>query len=148
MSKKNLHLSKEQMTIIKTTTTSVNSTLQKVNQNEKVLKEGLSKLLNYSTHKVKDIEEEIQSVSLINEQFRLIQRVDENQHSFEILIHAFVHASQGILRPQMITAEKIKSLIAKQKLPTGLDYPNFSFPELQKIINSTRSYKQNIWFMC
>jgi hypothetical protein len=80
-----LHLSNKQMTIIKTTITSVNSTLQKVNQNEKVLKEGLNKLLNYSTHKINELEEEIENVNLINEQFRLIQRgIDKSQHSFEI----------------------------------------------------------------
>jgi hypothetical protein len=43
-----LHLSKEQ---IKTTITSVNVTTQKVEQNEKPLKEGFDKMLNYSTHK-------------------------------------------------------------------------------------------------
>jgi uncharacterized protein YoxC len=69
------------MTIIKTTITSVNSTLQKVNQNEKVLKEDLNKLLNYSTHKINELEEEIGNVNLIDEQFRLIQRgVDESQY--------------------------------------------------------------------
>jgi hypothetical protein len=52
-----LHLSNEQMTIIKTTITSVNSTLQKVNQNEKVLKEGLNKLSNYRMHKINELEE-------------------------------------------------------------------------------------------
>ena len=61
-----LHLSKEQMTIIKTTITSVNSTLQKVNQNEKVMAEGLIKMLNYSTHKFNEIEEKIKNVNLIN----------------------------------------------------------------------------------
>jgi hypothetical protein len=45
-----LHLAKEQMTIMKTTITSVNSTLQRVNQNERVLENGLTQLLNYSTH--------------------------------------------------------------------------------------------------
>jgi hypothetical protein len=57
------------------------------------------------------MEEEIQNVNLINEQFRLIQRgVNESQDSFEILIDAFVHAEQGILQSQLITAKKIKSL--------------------------------------
>jgi hypothetical protein len=85
------------MTIIKTTITSVNSTLQKVNQNEKVLKEGLNKLLNYSSHKINELEG-IGNVNLINEQFLLIQRgVGESQHSFEILIDAFVHAEQETL---------------------------------------------------
>jgi hypothetical protein len=130
-----LHLAKEQMTIIKTTITSVNSTLQKVNQNEKILKEWLTKLMNYSAHKFSDLEEEIKNVNLIKEQFRLIQRgVDESQHSFEILIDAFLHVEQGILQPQLMTAEKIKSFMKTQRLPNGLDYPNFPFPELQKIV--------------
>jgi hypothetical protein len=44
------------------------------------------KLLNLCTHKFSELEEEIRNVSLINEQFRLIQRgVDESQHSFEII---------------------------------------------------------------
>jgi hypothetical protein len=110
-----LHLLKEQMTIIKTTITSVSSTLQKVNQNEKVLKEGLSKLLNYSTHKFNELEE-IRNANLVNAQFRLTQRgVDESQHSFEILIDAFVHAEQGTLQPQLITAEKIKEFLRNTK---------------------------------
>jgi hypothetical protein len=140
-----LHLSKEQMTIIKTTiNTSVNSTLQKVEQNEKSLKESLEQMLNYSTHSFSELEEETRNVNLINEQFRLIQRgIDESQHSFEILIDAFIHAEQGTLQPQLITAEKIKSLLDHLQLPNGLDYPNLSFPELQKLITpSTYSYKQ------
>jgi hypothetical protein len=32
----------------------------------------------------------------------------ESQHSFEILIDAFIHAEQGTLQPQLITAEKIE----------------------------------------
>jgi hypothetical protein len=79
------HLSNEQMTIIKTTITSVNSTLQKVNQNEKILTKGFNELLNYSTHKFSELQEEIRNVNVLNEQFRLIQRgVDESQHSFDI----------------------------------------------------------------
>jgi hypothetical protein len=69
-----------------------------MNLNVKVLKEDLSKLLNYSMHKINELEEDIGNVNLINEHFRLIQRgIDESQHSFEILIDAFVHAEQGTL---------------------------------------------------
>jgi methyl-accepting chemotaxis protein len=147
--KEYLHLSKEQMTVIKTTITSVNSTLQKVNQNERTLRDGLSRLLNYSTHKFDELEEEIRNVNLINEQFRLLQRgVDESQHSFETLIDAFVHAAQGTLQPQLITSEKIRSLLKTQKLPNGLDYPNFPFSELQRIITpSTYAYKQYLVYI-
>jgi hypothetical protein len=143
-----LHVSKEQMTIFKTTITSVNATMQKVEQNEKVLK-GFYEMLNYSTHKFCELEEEIRNVNLINEQFRLIQRgVDESQHSFRTLIDAFVHAEQGTLQPQLITAKKIKNLLGNQKLPSCLDYPNFPFPELQKIITpSTYSYNKYLIYV-
>jgi hypothetical protein len=71
--------------------------------------EGLTELANFSARKFNDIEEEIRNVNLINEQFRMIQRgIDESQHSFEILIDAFVHAEQGTLQPQLITAKKKK----------------------------------------
>jgi hypothetical protein len=144
-----LHLANEQMTIIKTTVSSVNSTLQRVNQNEKVLETGLNKLLNYSNHKFYEMTEEMENVNLINEQFRLIQRgIDECQHSFETLIEAFVHAEQGTLQPQFITAEKIRNLIATQRLPSGLDYPNFPFPELSKIITpKIYSYKKYLVYV-
>jgi hypothetical protein len=109
--------------------------LQRVNQNERILESGLSKLLNYSTREFLALEEEIGNVNLLNEQLRLVQRgIDECQHSFEILIDAFVHAEQGSLQPQLITAEKIKNLVTTQKLPSGTDYPNFPFPDLSKII--------------
>jgi hypothetical protein len=144
-----LHLSKEQMTIIKTTITSVNSTIQKVNQNERILKEGLAKLSNYSTHRFNELEEEVKNVGLINEQFRLVQRgVDESQHSFEILIDAFVHAEQGTLQPQLITAEKNKNFLRAQRLPNELDYPHLPFPELQKVLTpSTYSYKHYLIYV-
>jgi hypothetical protein len=127
-----LHLSKEQMTTVKTTTASVNSTLKKVNKNENILREGLKKLYNYSTSRINKIEEEMTYINLIKEQFPLIQKgIDESQHSFEILIDAFVHAEQGILQPQLITYEEIRSLLETQKMPLGLGYPNFPFHELQ-----------------
>jgi hypothetical protein len=144
-----LHLSKEQMTVIQTTITSVNTTLQRITQNEKVLKEGLMRLSNYSSQKFKEIEEEVHNVNLINEQPRIVQRgIDESQHSFEVMLDAFVHAEQGSLQPELITAEKIRKLLKEQKLPQGLDYPNFPFSELQRIITpSTYSYKQYLVYV-
>jgi hypothetical protein len=92
-----------------------------VNQNEKILDNGLNKLFNYSEHKFQKLEE-IGNVNLLNEQLRLVQRgVDESQHSFETLIEAFVHAEQGVLQPQLITVQKIRNLVTMQKLPPGTD---------------------------
>jgi hypothetical protein len=48
----------------------------------------------------------------------------------------------------LITAEKIKNFLRSQKLPGGLDYPNFPFPALQKIITpNTHSYKQYLVYI-
>jgi hypothetical protein len=93
--------------------------------------------------------EEVVNVNLLNEQLRLVQRgLDECRHSFEILIDAFVHAEQGTIQPQLITAEKIKSVIMNQKLPTGTDYPTLPFSELSKIITpSVYSYKQYVVYV-
>jgi single-stranded DNA-specific DHH superfamily exonuclease len=133
------------MTVITATITSVNTTLQKIDQNEKILKEGLTKLLNYSTHKFSEIEEEVHNVNLINEQ----SRIDESHYSFEILIDASVHAEQGSLQPQLVTAETIKKLLETQKLPSGLDYPNFPFSKLNKIITPTSYlYKRYFIYVC
>jgi hypothetical protein len=64
------------------------------------------------------------------------------------LIDAFVHAEQGTLQPQLITAEKIKHFLGNQKLPNGLDYPILPFHELQKIITpNTFSYKQYLVYI-
>jgi hypothetical protein len=144
-----LHLANEQMSIIKTTITSVNSTLQRVDQNEKMLNGGLNKLQNYSAHEFDEIKEEMLNVNLLNEQLRLVQRgMDECQHSFEILIEAFVHAEQGTLQPQLITAEKIRNFVKNQNLPYGTDYPLLPFSELSKIITpNVYSYKQYLVYV-
>jgi hypothetical protein len=74
--------------------------------------------------------------------------VEECQHSFEILIDAFVHAEQGTIQPQLITTEKIRSLIMNQKLPTGTDYLTLPFSELSKIITpNVYCYKQYLVYV-
>jgi hypothetical protein len=144
-----LHLAKEQMTVIKTTISSVNSTLQRVSQNEKILANGLNKILNFSEHEFQELEEEIGNINLLNEQLRMVQRgIDECQHSFETLVETFVHAEQGMLQPQLITVHKIKNFVITQKLPSGTDYPNFPFPELSKIITpNIYSYRQYLVYV-
>jgi hypothetical protein len=93
-----------------------------VNQNEKVIANGLNKILNFSEHEFQKPEEEIGNVNLLNEQLRLVQReIEECQHSFETFIEAFVHAEQGALQPQLITVQKIKNFVTTQKLLSGTD---------------------------
>ena len=139
-----LHISKEQMTVIKSTIGSVNLTIQRINENEQILKESMTNLANATVQGLTVIEEEVDSVLGINEQIGLIERgIEESQHSFELLLDAFIHAEQGTPQPQLITTERIRNIFRSQPLPQGLDYPDLSFSELQKItIPHTYAYKQ------
>jgi hypothetical protein len=59
-----------------------------------------------------------------------------------------MYAEQGLLQTQLITSEKIKELLSKQKLPNGLDYRNFPLPELHKIIiPNTYAHKQYLVYV-
>ena len=62
------------MTMIKSTIGSVNLTIQRVNENEQVLKDSMSKLANSTTQALAAIEEEVNNVLIINEQIGLIER--------------------------------------------------------------------------
>ena len=144
-----LHILKDETTVIKSTLSAVNLTIQRVNKNEQLLKDSLKKLANYTVDKIFTLEKEIEKVNIINEQIRIIYRgLEECQHSFEILIDAFVHAKQGTLQPQLITIEKIKNIIDAQKLPAGLDFPDFPLFDLQKlIVPHTYSYNQYLVYV-
>ena len=51
--------------------------------------------------------------------------------------------NKGPPQPQLITTERIRNIFQSQPLPQGLDYPDLSFSELQKItIPHTYAYKQ------
>lgn len=74
--------------------------------------------------------------------------MDKCQHSFEMVVDAFVHAEQGTLQPQLITTDKIKRLMDSQSLPAGVDYPSFTYSEFQKIIiPHAYAYKQYLVYV-
>jgi hypothetical protein len=50
---------------------------------------------------------------------------DESQHSFGIMLEASVHAEQDAVTTVDDRIEKMKDLVATQKLPPGMDYPHF-----------------------
>ena len=78
---------------------------------------------------------QIDSVMMINENIQQIQRgIEECQHTFEILVDAFLHAQEGVIQPQLITIAKIKDMMRKESLPDGLDFPSFPSLELSRLI--------------
>jgi hypothetical protein len=77
---------------------------------------------------------QLDSVLIINENIRQIQRgLDECQHTFEILVEAFLHALDGVIQPQLITVAKIRDMM-EESLSDGLDFPSFSSLELSRLI--------------
>ena len=120
-----------------------------MNYNEKVLKDSFIKLSKNTDDKFNQLFTEIEMINMLNEQIKVIQRgIDESEHSFELLVDTLVHAEQGTLQPQVITIEKIRNIMMKQNLPSGLDYPALPFSEFQKIVTPhTYSYNQYLVYV-
>ena len=116
------------MTIIRSTINTVNLTINRINENEVKLKIGLESLNKGLTSKINKVQDKMEGITIMNEQIRVTERgFDESQRAFELVIDALVHAEQGIVQPQVLTKERMKILLTRQQLPSGLDYPEFPF---------------------
>jgi len=91
-----LKLSKEQITVVKCTLRSVNSTLLTVSQNEKFLSKGMEEMAKHISEQDGEIKEMFSACSLtINEHsIQLNRAIDECQREHEILIDAFVNSQK------------------------------------------------------
>jgi hypothetical protein len=85
-----LKLSKEQITVVKSTLRSMNSTLLTVSENELCLSKGLEEMANHINVQNEEIKEMFGSYSLvlsINEHsMQLSKAIDECRREYEILI--------------------------------------------------------------
>jgi hypothetical protein len=130
-----LHVASEEMTIIKTTISSINGTMDKVRQNEEMLKNRMIVMEKQTRDKLNKLEVASEQINMINEQIKIVLRgMEESQHSFELLLDAFVHAEQGSLQPQLLTLRTVRGIVSRQALPQGLDFPNFPISELSRLI--------------
>ena len=142
-----LHISKDQMIVLKSAITSFNITMQKVDRNEKLLANELKRLNKVVTSELNKMQYQVNSVIVLNENIRKVQRgLAECQHTSEILVDAFLHAQDGIIQPQLITTVKIKEMMRKEYLPDGLEFPSFSSMELSRII-TPRIYAQGVYLV-
>jgi hypothetical protein len=130
-----LHISKEQMTVLKSSITPFNITMQKVDKNGKLLADELRRLNKMVVSELNKVQYQVDSVILLNENICKVQRgLTECQHTFEVLVEAFLHAQDGIIQPQLITMVKIRDMMRKESLPDGLEFPSFSSVELSRLI--------------
>jgi len=89
----------------------------------------------------------IDSVMMTNENIQQIQRgIEECQHTFNILVDAFLHAQDGVVQLQLITIAKKKDMMRKESLPHGLDFPSFPSLELSRLITPI-IFSQNSYFV-
>jgi methyl-accepting chemotaxis protein len=106
-----LKLSKEQITVVKSTLRSINSTFLTVSENEQCLSKGIEDMANHINDQNGEIKEMFGSYSLvlsINEHsVQLSRAIDECRRKYEILIDAVVSLHKGVFQPQLITPAQI-----------------------------------------
>ena len=89
------------MIVLKSAITSFNiTTTQKVNRNEKILTENLQRLNKLVVEEINELQKQMNLVMTLSENIQQVLRgLDECQHSFEILLDAFLHAEDGVIQP-------------------------------------------------
>jgi hypothetical protein len=81
------------------------------------------------------MQSQLDSVMIINENILQIHRgINECQHTFELLVDAFLHAQDRIIQPQLITISKVKDMMKELSLPKGLELPPFPSLEFSRLI--------------
>jgi hypothetical protein len=96
-----LKLSKEQITVVKSTLRSLNSTLLAVSENERILSKGLEEMAKHINEHDGEIKEKFTGASMlltVNEQNMQLERaLDECRREYSILIDAIMNSQKGIL---------------------------------------------------
>jgi len=124
-----LRLSKEQITVVKSTLRSMNSTLLAVSENERILSKGLDEMAKHINEHDGEIKEMFTGTSMlltVNEHNRQLERaLDECRKEYNILINAIMNSQKGILQPHIITpAQIMKQMKASQAdIPSELSLP-------------------------
>ena len=70
--------------------------------------------------------------------------MNECQHSFKILVNAFLHAQNSRIQPQLINIAQVKNIIKELSLPAELNLPPFPSLKFSRLITpiifSRRTY--------
>jgi len=101
-----LRLSKEQITVVKSTLRCLNSTLLAVSDNERILFKGLedmAKHINEQDGEVKRIFTASSIMLTINEHSMQLNRaIDECRRDYEILIDVIMNSQKGVLNHKLL----------------------------------------------
>jgi hypothetical protein len=124
-----LKLSKEQITVVKSTLRSLNSTLVAVSENERILSKGLEEMAKHMNEHDGEIKSILSATSLlltINEHTMQLERaISEYKREYDLLIDAIMNAQRGILQPHIILpTQMMRQMKASQAdIPSELFFP-------------------------
>jgi len=124
-----LRLSKEQITVVKSTLRSLNSTLLAVSDNEKILSKGLEDMAKHINEQDGEVKRMFTASSImltVNEHSMQLNRaIDERRREYEILIDAIMNTQKGVLQPQIITPAQIMNLMkaSQADMPPEMSLP-------------------------
>jgi hypothetical protein len=110
--------------------------MQKVKRNEKILTANLQRLNQIVVDEINGMQNQLDSVLVVNENIQVQRGIDECQHTFEILVDAFIHAQYGVIQPQLITIANIKDMMRGESMSSGLEFPAFPSLEISHLITS------------
>lgn len=118
-----LSLAKEEVTVVKSTLRSLNSTVLAVSENERMLSKGLDEMAKHISEHDGEIKKMLTGTSMlltVNEHSMQLERVlEECRREYDILIDAILNSQKGILQPHIITPAQI----AKQMKASQADIP-------------------------
>lgn len=124
-----LKLTREQVTIVKSTLRSINGTLQDIIHNENVLDKGMesmSKHVNEQTGKIKEMFSVASLAIEMNKHSILLNSlIKDTKQDYEMILSAVMNAQKGILQPHIISPAKIIKLVKDgiANIPSDLSLP-------------------------
>jgi len=125
-----LRLSKEQITVVKSTLRSLNSTLRAVSENERILPKGLDETAKHINERDGEIKEMFTGTSMLltvnDHNMQLERALSECRKECNILIDAIINSQKGILQPHIIItpAQIMKQMkVSQADIPRELSLP-------------------------
>jgi hypothetical protein len=124
-----LRLSKEHITVVKTTLRSINSTLLTVSENEKSLSKCLEDMAKHVSEQDGEIKEMFYAYSLLltihEHSIQLNRAIDECRREYEILVDAVVNSQKGIIQPQLLSPAQVLEQVklSQADMPSDLQLP-------------------------
>jgi hypothetical protein len=108
---------KQQLSIVKASLGTVNSTISDIEYNNQVIREGVTKLKNYVEKFTTDTEAKLNileiKVTVDGHIARVYHAMEAIQRNLDLMIESVLNAQKGILQPQIESLEKIIEVLQK-----------------------------------